>query len=84
VSTARFADEDRLSNAVTLSQGQTSGTISRDFAHVPTKIWLSVQTPDSSVIWASLDGEPRINGFDFTLSAAPDADGFKLHYVCDF
>jgi len=74
----------RVAGDVALAVGQDTGTVALDLDAVPARVFVSVESPDGSVIFASVEGDPRDDGFDFSLSAAPDAVGFNLHYLCDF
>ena len=76
--------EDRVAGDVDLAVGQDTGTVSLNLDAAPVRVFLTVETPDGSIVWATLEGDARDDGFDFSLSAAPATTGFVLHYVCDF
>lgn len=80
----RFNVEDRDSGTFDLPVGAETGTVVATWDSVPTKVKVSVQTADGSVAWATVDGDLRDDGFDFSLSAAPTVAGSKLHWLCDF
>lgn len=80
----RFRVEGRDSDTFDLSVGAETGTVSAAWDSAPTKVKLTVETADGSVIWPTLDGDLRDDGFDFSLSAAPAVAGCKLHWICDF
>lgn len=83
-SRSRAFAENRQSGVVHLDSGESSGVVSVAFGTAPSTVALTVQTPNDAVIAASVSGVPRSDGFDFSLSSAPETSNCKLHYICDF
>ena len=83
--TRGFNVPDRASGMATLTAGADSGSVAVTFPDVPVRTWVTVVAPaGGDTIFATVVGDPTDSGFDFQLSAAPPAAGYKLSYVCDF
>jgi len=76
--------DGRIAGDEVLTVGQSSGTVVLALGEIPSRVFLTVETPDGSVMFAATDGDLRDDGFDFDLSAEPMTTGCKLHYICDF
>lgn len=74
--------DGRVSGTEELAEGQDAGTVTLTLDEVPARVFLTVEA-SGDIIWPTLEGAARADGFDFSLSAAAPA-GAKLHYVCDF
>ena len=84
MSDTRSRVENRVGGTVDLAVGADSGTVSLTLDSAPARVFLTVETAEAAAIWPVLDGDPRANGFDFSLSGAPTTLGARLHYICDF
>jgi len=80
----RKAVDGRISGTVDLVVDADTGTATVALGDVPTRVLLGVEGPDGGVVIYPVLTDTRSDGFDFELSAAPPATGYKLHYICDF
>jgi len=79
----RFTVAGRTSGRETLPSGTTAGTLVASWDSVPLQILLNVETDSGEVLYASLDGDARDDGFDFSLSGETLGVS-KLHWICNF